>query len=115
MLLNFAFTIGGMLLASGSGLLFANRLHDQGWAGCPDTDATILSASVCTPDHDTCPYFACVIYVYLVRNENYSGLCVEPFLRRRDALQFVEECYARTPTTRYRPECPQESCLVIES
>lgn len=113
-LLNFAFAIGGMLLASESGLVFTNRLHEEGWAGCPETDATVLSASVCTRDGRDCPHVACVIYVYQVQNENYSGLCVKPFLSGQEALEFVEKCYARIPTTKYRPEYPQESCLIVE-
>jgi len=113
---NFVFAVGGLLLSwGGSGLLLANRLRDEGWDCCPDTDATILSASICLPDNDNCPHIACVIYVYQVQNENYSGLCVKPFLTRRDARQFVDDCYARTPITKYRPECPQESCLILES
>jgi hypothetical protein len=113
--MNLAFAVGGLLFTGGSSFLLANQLQEEGWARCPETDATVLSASVCLLDDDNCLHIACVIYVYQVRNENYSGLCVQPFPTRLGALRFIEECCAQTPMTKYSPECPQESYLIVES
>jgi hypothetical protein len=114
MLLDFAFAAGGCL-NRGSGLLLANRLGHESWACRPEADATILSATVCPSDHDSSPHVACVIYAYQVKSHDYSGLCAKSFLTRREALKFVAGCWAQTLIARYRPECPEESCLFIDS
>jgi hypothetical protein len=115
MLLTFVFAaaVGGILLTGISGLLFAHRLRDEGWTGCPETEATILSASVYPPDNGG-PHVACVIYTYRVGKEDYSTLFAEGFATHREAQLCVDEYRAHDLVARYRPERPQESHLEID-
>jgi hypothetical protein len=115
MLLTFVFAaaVGGVLFTGVSGLLFANRLRRESWDCCPQTDATILTASVCPP-HSGGPHVACVVYTYSVENERYSTLFVEGFATHREAELCLDEYRAHPLVARYRPEYPQESYLEID-
>src|ERR1700730_14484342 len=110
MWLEFAFAVG-----SRGGLLSSNQLRQERWAFYPEVDATIVSASICPADHDSCPHVICLIYTYEVENDHFSGLCARSFSTHEDALQFLGDCGDRLAMARYRPECPQESCLFIDS
>jgi hypothetical protein len=111
--LNFAFALGELLPARGSLLMFSNRLQHEEWACYPRADATIVSASICPIDHDNCPHVACLTYTYRVENDDYSGLYAMSFSTRVGALEFVKDYRDCTLVARFRPECPQESCLFV--
>ena len=115
MLLTFVFAaaVGGILLTGISGLLLAHRLRDEGWTGCPETEATILSAIV-YPSDDGGPHVACVIYTYCVEDEDYSTLFAEGIATHREAQLCIDEYRAHDLVARYRPERPQESQLEID-
>jgi hypothetical protein len=77
--------------------------------------ATIQSAGVCPTDQDNGAHVGYVIFNYRVAREEYSSISAKAFLTREEAERFVEVCRSRSLTARYRPECPQESCLVVDS
>lgn len=109
----FAAVVGGVLLTGVSGLLFANRLRRESWDCCPETEATILSASVRPPDYGG-PHVACVVYTYRVENDDYSTLFAEGFATHREAQLCIDEYRTHFLVARYRLECPQESQLQID-
>jgi hypothetical protein len=109
------FVVGSVLFTGVSGLVLALRLGHESWICCPEATAMIRSASVWSTDHENCSHVGYIIYSYQVDTDAYSVFYEKSFATRRGALQFLEEFRFLPLVVRYRPEHPEESCLLVDS